>query len=437
MNRTLAIILLSSAICSIPVSASQLIWEGGNRSVISIVPSNATGLAEICVAYGMEGRSVSFPASSAENVKWYRYSNLGAGFAEEVSGAVFADGLSTLGNIEGDMGYVVETAGKQYCFWVVDYLRHPFSVNSISESPDRDCGFMGLDVDGTGAEILYYGINGRRFTLDRGISLAYRTLVPDVENMTFVETAREKSLEFLESPLRLEGVLCPTDFVITGDRFLQEWGDAVQYTSPVIQPYSVSAITSAVQTERENDNEVNPGAGDASFGGSAPCEVSFEAAVTDGALFREWQLSRFEDFDVVNLSFQELKFDYTFTEEGTTYVRFVCANSDGSCEFHSDIYTVAVGASSLKCPNAFSPNGDGINDEWKVSYSGIVGFECSIFDRYGHKMISFSDPSQGWDGRHNGKNVPSGAYYYVIKARGADGKDYKLSGDINIVNYRK
>ena len=145
-------------------------------------------------------------------------------------------------------------------FWVVDYLRHPFSVNSISESPDRDCGFMGLDVDGTGAEILYYGINGRRFTLDRGISLAYRTLVPDVENMTFVETAREKSLEFLESPLRLEGVLCPTDFVITGDRFLQEWGDAVQYTSPVIQPYSVSAITSAVQTERENDNEVNPGA---------------------------------------------------------------------------------------------------------------------------------------------------------------------------------
>ncbi|WP_305257394.1 T9SS type B sorting domain-containing protein [uncultured Duncaniella sp.] len=98
---------------------------------------------------------------------------------------------------------------------------------------------------------------------------------------------------------------------------------------------------------------------------------------------------------------------------------------------------MAVGASSLKCPNAFSPNGDGINDEWKVSYSGIVGFECSIFDRYGHKMISFSDPSQGWDGRHNGKNVPSGAYYYVIKARGADGKDYKLSGDINIVNYRK
>ena len=78
MNRTLAIILLSSAICSIPVSASQLIWEGGNRSVISIVPSNATGLAEICVAYGMEGRSVSFPASSAENVKWYRYSMHGS-----------------------------------------------------------------------------------------------------------------------------------------------------------------------------------------------------------------------------------------------------------------------------------------------------------------------------------------------------------------------
>lgn len=437
MNRFFATILLSSVICPASVYASQLIWGGGNRAVISIVPSNTTGLAEICVAYGMEGRSVSFPASSAADVKWYRYSNLGAGFAEEISGAVFADGLSTLTKVEGDMGYVVETGGRQYCFWVVDYLRHPFSVTSITESSERDCDFTRLDVDGTGAEIPYYGVNGRRFVLDREISLAYRTLVPDVENMTFIETRREVSLESLDNPLRVEGVFCPTDFVITGDRFLREWNDAVEYTSPVIQPYSVSAITSAAQTERENDNEVNPGSGDASFGGSAPCEVSFEAAVTDGALFREWQLSRFEDFDVINLSFQDLKFDYTFTEEGTTYVRFVCANSDGSCEHHSDIYTISVGASSLKCPNAFSPNGDGINDEWKVSYSGIISFECSIFDRYGHKMISFSDPSQGWDGKHNGKNVPSGAYYYVIKARGADGKDYKLSGDINIVNYSK
>lgn len=436
MNRP-SILILSASLCFLSAQSSQLSWEGSGRPVISVVPPSATGLEEICVVDATEGRSVSFPAASATDVRWYRYSNLGGGFAEEVTGAVFADGMSTLRNIEGDMGYIAEKAGRQYCFWVVDYSRHEFSVSSIAESAERDCNFTVLDVAGHGDEIAYYGINGRRFTLDREIRLAYRTLVADAENVSFVESQQTVSFPCLTPVMRVDAALCPTDFVMTGDRFLREWGDEVECASPVIQPYAVRAVSTASQTERENDNEVNPGVGDATFGGSAPCEVSFEAAVTDGALFKEWQLSKFEDFDDVNLRIQELKFDYTFTEEGTTYVRFVCANADGSCEAYSDVYTVAVGTSSLKCPNAFSPNGDGVNDEWKVSYSGILSFECSIFDRYGHKMTSFSDPSLGWDGKHNGKTVPSGAYYYVIKARGADGKDYKLSGDINIVNYKE
>ncbi len=47
-----------------------------------------------------------------------------------------------------------------------------------------------------------------------------------------------------------------------------------------------------------------------------------------------------------------------------------------------------------------------------------------------------TDPSQGWDGKHGGKYVPAGAYFYTIRALGADGKRYELSGDINIVEYR-
>ena len=51
------------------------------------------------------------------------------------------------------------------------------------------------------------------------------------------------------------------------------------------------------------------------------------------------------------------------------------------------------------------------------------------------RMCSLTDPSQGWDGKYNGKVVPAGTYYYVIKAKGADGKEYTKSGDINIINY--
>ena len=72
-----------------------------------------------------------------------------------------------------------------------------------------------------------------------------------------------------------------------------------------------------------------------------------------------------------------------------------------------------------------------------MSYKSIVSFECHIFNRWGNEIISFSDPAQGWDGKKGGKLVPSGVYYYVIKAVGSDGKKYNLSGDINIINSKQ
>lgn len=447
MKRKL-IILLSTLSFTIPAKSAQLSWSGEAKPVISIVPSSSTGLDEVCVAYQTDGLSVGVPAASASEVKWYRYSTLGGGYAEEVtSGISYADGKSVLGRVEGDMGYIVETAGRQYCFWVVDYSLHPFSVTSVGEAAEKDCSFTMLDVSGKGEEIVYYGINGRRFTLDRNITVSYLTLLADTQNddpssgetgtPAFVEVRREESFASLQSPLRVPAALCPTEFTVSGDRFLREWGEETEATSATIAPYAVATVTIARQEQRDVDNEVGSGSGGGSFGGSAPCRMSFEAAVTDGALFKEWQISRSQEFDDAGLRIQELSFDYTFTEEGQTYVRFVCANADGSCEAHGDVYTISIGTSSLRCPNAFSPNGDGVNDEWKVSYSSIISFECHIFDRYGHKMTSLSDPSQGWDGKYKGKTVPSGAYYYVIKAKGADGKVYDLAGDINIVNYKQ
>ena len=429
-----------TAICALAstlsLAATDLYWQGGTRSVISVAPQSASGLDEVCVADGLNGVSVSVAASGSSDVKWYRYSNLGGAYAEEVA-AVYSDGRSTLSNPQSDMGYIVETPSGRYSFWLIDYSVHPFSVASVAESTEKDCNFTTLDVVGQGDELVYYGINGRRFTLDREIQLSYTTLMPAQEEIAFIEVNREETLPALNSPLRVSAPLCPTDFIIKGDRFLRAWGDEVEYTSPVIEPYAVATVTSATQSERNVENEVSPSGGSGSLGGSAPCEVSFVAAVTDGALFREWQISRHQDFEDVNLRIQELNFDYTFTEEGNIYVRFMCANADGSCEAYGDVYTISIGASSLRCPNAFSPNGDGVNDEWRVSYSSIVSFECHIFDRYGHRMATLSDPSQGWDGKYNGKAVPTGAYYYVIKAKGADGKAYDLSGDINIVNYKQ
>ena len=135
--------------------------------------------------------------------------------------------------------------------------------------------------------------------------------------------------------------------------------------------------------------------------------------------------------------FYDNDLSYTFNDEGTYYVNFFGSNEDGSCEVEGDQYSIGIGASDLRIPNAFSPNGDGVNDEWKVGYISLVEFKCWIFDKNGHQLHYFDNPASGWDGKYNGKIVSPGVYYYVIEAKGADGKKYKKGGDINIIGYKK
>ena len=71
-----------------------------------------------------------------------------------------------------------------------------------------------------------------------------------------------------------------------------------------------------------------------------------------------------------------------------------------------------------------------------MSYKSIIAFDCVIFARSGRRVAHLTDPSQGWDGRIGGKMAPSGVYYYIIKATGSDGRQYNLSGDINIIGYK-
>ena len=66
-------------------------------------------------------------------------------------------------------------------------------------------------------------------------------------------------------------------------------------------------------------------------------------------------------------------------------------------------------------PNAFSPNGDGINDTWKITNLGdYPGATLDIYDRYGLKVVHLSGANMVWDGTINGTPAPVATYYYVI-----------------------
>ncbi|MDP1843817.1 MAG: PKD domain-containing protein, partial [Sediminibacterium sp.] len=69
-------------------------------------------------------------------------------------------------------------------------------------------------------------------------------------------------------------------------------------------------------------------------------------------------------------------------------------------------------------PNAFSPNGDGINDRWSILYlESYPGATVDVYDRYGQVVFSSVGYSVDWDGTVKGKNLPIGTYYYIINPK--------------------
>lgn len=89
----------------------------------------------------------------------------------------------------------------------------------------------------------------------------------------------------------------------------------------------------------------------------------------------------------------------------------------------------------LWMPNAFSPNGDGINDTWRVYQKDdeIIYYSGSIYDRWGNQIKSWTNESDiSWDGMLHGKVMDSGVYLYWLQYAYSDGEIRTIFGDINL-----
>ena len=419
------------------VSSAQVTFIGSTKSVWEDKPAANTGLNKIYVLYNASGVSMKYNASTDGAVTWYRYGELGGGYAEEITGITRSGRESVLAQVVADCGYIIEEGTNRTYVWVTDYSSKRLTINSISVEPASDCGTATLNVSGSGDDIVFYTINGVRRVLSREIKVEYNTLEWDEESLVWNETTLTETSDGFKSTMVVPAPLCNTTFSISGDRFLKFWGENQESESDVYTTTAVDVRTTAVQAERDNDNEKKDEGGE-SLGGSAPVTITFKSYSTDAVIHKEWQMALDSEFEDIQLRLNTDDVEETFEEAGTTYWRFVASNDDGSCSAYGDVYTVNIGESELYCPNVFSPGlQDGVNDVWKVSYKSIIDFECHIFNRWGNEIIVLRDPSQGWDGRYRGKLVKSGVYFYVIRAEGSDGKKYNLKGDINILNYKK
>lgn len=134
--------------------------------------------------------------------------------------------------------------------------------------------------------------------------------------------------------------------------------------------------------------------------------------------------------------FRTASANYTDTTipSGTSEVCYRIAYMD-ECGNQSEVSTESclVLSTSLGVPNAFSPNGDQINDEFKISEGIYANFKMAIFNRWGTLVYYGTDPAKGWNGDYEGQPARSGTYLYRISFQNADNLLITKSGSFVLI----
>ncbi len=203
---------------------------------------------------------------------------------------------------------------------------------------------------------------------------------------------------------------------------------------------TINPTATYTDTDGETHTETN-------ISESAPLAVTLSADTENAAGWSahyEWRFYKEGKRESPYLIRYDENTQYTFTESGAHYLElWATFTQDNDTIAYADTYwsaeatplVVSISESKLEMPNAFSPNGDGINDIYKAKsgYQSLVEFHAYIFNRWGQKLYEWNDPAGGWDGKYKGKDVAQGVYYVLVKAKGADGRSFNIKRDVNLL----
>lgn len=98
-------------------------------------------------------------------------------------------------------------------------------------------------------------------------------------------------------------------------------------------------------------------------------------------------------------------------------------DNNGCYLITEDIYLLEGNDDCIKIPNAYTPNGDGINDEWIIT--NLEAFDkhiLKVFNRWGQEVYAGFHGSPHWNGLYNGKPLPVGPYTYILELKNIEKK---------------
>jgi gliding motility-associated-like protein len=150
--------------------------------------------------------------------------------------------------------------------------------------------------------------------------------------------------------------------------------------------------------------------------------------VETGRLHFDWKFADNTAFVNADHS-REREFSRRIEGRGTYYAQLTITDLDTDSVTLYEGIQITLSESRLAVPNTFTPNGDGVHDMLKVSYESLVKFQAIIFNRWGQRLYSWTNPDEGWDGA----DQPVGVYYIVVEAKGGDGINYSFRQAVNLL----
>ncbi len=124
----------------------------------------------------------------------------------------------------------------------------------------------------------------------------------------------------------------------------------------------------------------------------------------------------------------------SFEEPGRNYPVSLGVEASNGCRDTMEGRIYVAQAFRIFIPNAFSPDGDGLNEAWRIRGIGIESYRMTIYNRWGEEIHSTGMQEEpAWDGTYRGKAVPAGRYLYKVEVKDKGGFTHYYQGEIRVI----
>jgi gliding motility-associated-like protein len=124
---------------------------------------------------------------------------------------------------------------------------------------------------------------------------------------------------------------------------------------------------------------------------------------------------------------------HSYVAEGDYCIEMVADNN--GCRDTAKNCLIVIEDATVFIPNVFTPNGDGENDAFLITTTGVKDLVCDIYDRWGLLVAHFDGVTSAWDGKtKNGKLAPDGTYFYILRITAINEKVTDLSGYLQLLS---